>query len=413
MFMRLALVLFVAAACAGCHDNDRLRPTNVFATSSVPPPVAFAASSTAPGTIAAAPAASSRNAVVDSGPAHLMTDAELGALVSSVSEATGEFPSDNFVSNETTLMDVAPVLTRDALRGRAYVGVGPEQNLTYARSMHATIAYVVDIRRQNMLELMAMRASMEASETRAAFFSRWTSRRDVSDKLSDSKRASVEDIARAIDAAPVDPAVAASLRHATRSLMSRLGIQEQPGDDRGIDAVLAAFAATGMNLAYSMKGSGRRYPALREVLSLVGPGDEGSFAKTEESYAEVRRMMTQNRIVPVVGDFAGTKALRGVAQDMSRRGLVLGVFYVSNVEQYLFEDGTYGRFVSNVEALPKDDESVFVRVWFDQGRAHPKQRKGQRTATLAMSISHFLRRCRASPYRSFWEVATDDAAMVR
>ncbi|MFO0661978.1 MAG: hypothetical protein U0165_19425 [Polyangiaceae bacterium] len=43
-----------------------------------------------------------------------------------------DFPSDNlFVSNETSLLDVASTFTDSAQKGRAYVGVGPDQNFSY------------------------------------------------------------------------------------------------------------------------------------------------------------------------------------------------------------------------------------------------------------------------------------------
>jgi len=399
--MKLALLLIVASVGSGCHDGPAAPPLPARAASTPPP---FA--SGPPGSVA--PTVSVPVAATDVAPSgRFMTDADLGSTISALSEETGEFPSDNFVSNETSLLDVAAALRRDAIRGRAYVGVGPEQNLTYARLMRASVAYVVDIRRQNMLELMVIRAAMEQAPTRTAFFSAWTSRLDVSAKLAEPSTASVGEIARAIAGTPADTARRAALRDATRSLMARLGVVSAPSDDREIAKVVDAFATQGLDIAYSMKGSGRRYPALRELLAALGPDGSTSFAANEEAYSETRRMMMENRIVPVVGDFSGAKALRGVAGDMKRRGVSLGVLYTSNVEQYLFEGRTYDRFVANVAAMPADEESLIVRVWFDQGRAHPMQRKGHRTTTLAMSLRRFLARTGTRPYRSYWEVTTD------
>jgi len=93
---------------------------------------------------------------------------------------------------------------------------------------------------------------------------------------------------------------------------------------------------------------------------------------------------------------------------MAERGLTLGVFYTSNVEQYLFEGNQYRKFAANVRAMPRDDASVIVRVWFDQGRKHPKQKEGHRTTTLTASVSRFLERSEAKPYRSFWQVVTEE-----
>jgi hypothetical protein len=65
--------------------------------------------------------------------------------------------------------------------------------------------------------------------------------------------------------------------------------------------------------------------------------------------------------VPVVGDFAGPKALRGVGAWLRDRGAVLSAFYVSNVEDYLRRNGVWGRFCANVAAMPLDASSVFIR----------------------------------------------------
>ena len=70
----------------------------------------------------------------------------------------------------------------------------------------------------------------------------------------------------------------------------------------------------------------------------------------------------KNLLVPVVGDFAGPKALRAVGKLRARaRRDVVTAFYVSNVEQYLFQDGAGHEFARNVATLPVDDESTFIR----------------------------------------------------
>ena len=110
--------------------------------------------------------------------------------------------------------------------------------------------------------------------------------------------------------------------------------------------------------------------------------------------------------MPVVGDFGGRHALTAVADDMRSRGLLLGVLYASNVEQYLFDARTHGSFVDNVRAMPRDDASLVVRVWLDPTRPHPLQRPGHRTTSLAAGASAFVARASISPYASYWEVVT-------
>ena len=331
----------------------------------------------------------------DSGPSPI-SDSDLGALVTRLSEETGEFPSDNLVSNETSYLHVADALGA-VPPGRAYVGVGPEQNLSYVALLRPAIAYVVDIRRENLLEHLAIRAAMEDAPTRAAFVGRLVAREVP--ELDDA--APFEEIAAAFSKAKRS----ASLRdlgvERSIALQKRLGIAFAGGDRARLVRIHQAFFARGLDLAYTMEGSARPYAPLRSQLA-----EPGSFLADETRYRFVRDFVLSNRLVPVVGDFAGDQALRGVALDMRARGLALGAFYASNVEEYLFDGHVYPAFVRNLGAFPADEKSLVVRVWFDRGRPHPAQRAGHRSTTLAVPLAQFLARSAATPFRTFWEVVT-------
>jgi len=394
------LLLPLLSLGAGCRES----PSH--------PPAASASLSAEPAAASAVvpeqPAAAASDVVPAADPmAPAMTDGELGRLINALSEPTGDFPSDNFVSNETSYLHVAPALLDEKMRGKAYVGVGPEQNLTYVAMMQPAMAYIVDIRRQNMLQHLLLRALAEDARDRAAFLERLTARRPGCCGVAKPELASFDELADALaktDAS--DEAVQAEVER-TLALMGRLGVVQKPGDEGSLRKVLQAFAKGGLDLAYSMKGSGRKYPSLRKLLAMEDDeGKQRSFLSDEESFSTVQGLLRANRVVPVVGDFSGERALRGVAADMRRRELTLGVFYTSNVEQYLFEGGSYGTFVRNVETFPIDETSSFLRVWFDQGRAHPKQREGHRTTSLVTPVGAFLARHAKHPFATYWHVTT-------
>ena len=65
--------------------------------------------------------------------------------------------------------------------------------------------------------------------------------------------------------------------------------------------------------------------------------------------------------MPIVGDFAGPRALRAVGTYLEARGATVSAFYVSNVESYLQRNGVWPAFCANVAALPLDDRSTFIR----------------------------------------------------
>jgi hypothetical protein len=72
--------------------------------------------------------------------------------------------------------------------------------------------------------------------------------------------------------------------------------------------------------------------------------------------------------VPVVGNFGGPKALRAVGQWVRAHGATVTTFYLSNVEQYLQQDGIWPIFCRNVQTFPLDKSSTFIRSVRGGGR---------------------------------------------
>src|SRR5437667_12357654 len=93
-------------------------------------------------------------------------------LVTDFSEPGGFFRSDNFVSNETTFQWVIPELKNTTRPGGVYLGVGPDQNFTYIVALQPKMAFIFDIRRQNVIQHLMYKALIEISADRAEFLSR-------------------------------------------------------------------------------------------------------------------------------------------------------------------------------------------------------------------------------------------------
>src|SRR5207244_4732830 len=106
-----------------------------------------------------------------------ISDREFWGLVSSMSEPGGFFQSDNFLSNEIVYQHVIPTLQAITGPGGVYLGVGPEQNFTYVVALRPKLAFIVDIRRQNMVEHLLYKAFFEIADTRADFISRLFARK--------------------------------------------------------------------------------------------------------------------------------------------------------------------------------------------------------------------------------------------
>src|SRR5262249_30946578 len=86
-----------------------------------------------------------------------------------------------------------------------------------------------------------------------------------------------------------------------------------------------------------------------------------SYLATEDSFRLVEDLESRNLIVPVVGNFAGPRAVRAVAAYLKHVNATVSAFYVSNVEQYLRQAGTWTEFCRNVATLPLDRASTFIR----------------------------------------------------
>src|SRR5262245_50243466 len=93
--------------------------------------------------------------------------AEFARLIRELSEEGGYFPSDNFTSNESSYLTVVDNLRRLGATGGAYIGVGPEQNFTYIAKISPRIAFIVDIRSQEMIQHLMYKAIFHLAPTRA------------------------------------------------------------------------------------------------------------------------------------------------------------------------------------------------------------------------------------------------------
>jgi len=251
--------------------------------------------------------------------------------------------------------------------GSAYVGVGPEQNFTYLLAVKPKIAFIVDIRRQNLIEHLMYKALFELSADRAEFVSRLLSR---SRPPGLDSKSTVEDLFAAYGRTVMDRRILQeNIRSIRKLLMQDHGFLLSPEDEASLERVVRAFTTGGANLTYDgpVENRGVRtvtgiMPTFEELMMETdGEGRHRSFLATEENFRTIQELQKKNLIVPVVGNFAGSRALRAVGQYLRNHGATVTAFYTSNVEQYLFMDRSWKDFYENVATLPIDGRSVFVR----------------------------------------------------
>ena len=79
-------------------------------------------------------------------------DIQLAPLSAALSEPPGYFDTDNLISNETSVPPGRRPARRRRPAGGVYIGVGPDQNFSYIARVRPRYAFILDIRRQNMLQ---------------------------------------------------------------------------------------------------------------------------------------------------------------------------------------------------------------------------------------------------------------------
>src|SRR5688572_12401447 len=98
------------------------------------------------------------------------------SLVEQLSEPGGEFGGDNLISNEQSYLHIMPALEQAGVTGGAYIGVGPDQNFSYIAQIKPAIAYIVDIRRDNLLLHLLFKAVFAEATSRVEYLSLLTGR---------------------------------------------------------------------------------------------------------------------------------------------------------------------------------------------------------------------------------------------
>jgi hypothetical protein len=305
-----------------------------------------------------------------------LTDQQFWNLSKDSSETDGVFRSDNLLSNETTFEYIIPRLLGTAKQGRVYLGVGPEQNFTYMAALKPSMAFIIDIRHGNLDVQLLYKALFELSKDRADFVSRLFSRKRPDGLTAQS---TADDIFTAyLNADGNQQIYEENLKAVQDVLTKKHNFPLTTGDLDGIRWALSNYYQFGPSISYNSSLSNAIPPAIvganggnrggnngvtyaTLMMADDGSGKSRSYLASEDSFAFLKDLESRNLVVPVVGDFGGSKAIRAVATYVKGIGGQVSAFYLSNVEQYLVQDAKWDRFCLSVATLPIDETSMFIR----------------------------------------------------
>src|ERR1700694_1674644 len=140
------------------------------------------------------------------------TAQSFASRVERLSEDGGDFDTDNLISNERSYLDVIPALKAAGVSGGAYIGVGPDQNFSYIAQIRPSIAFIIDIRRDNLLLHLLFKAVFHLSENRVDYLSLLFGR-PVPASLDDWRGANIYRLLAHIDGSRLSPEATTALRN--------------------------------------------------------------------------------------------------------------------------------------------------------------------------------------------------------
>ena len=138
------------------------------------------------------------------------------------------------------------------------------------------------------------------------------------------------------------------------------GFPLSANDLDGIEYVYNNFFRFGPRINYGSSGRGGGGNNVNYTSLMTATDENGvsrSYLANEENFNVLKSLETKNLLVPVVGNFAGPKAIRAVGAYLKEKEGTVGAFYLSNVEQYLQQDGIWDEFCRNLQKAGKQAPS--------------------------------------------------------
>ncbi len=330
------------------------------------------------------------------------------ALVDTLSEPGGFFDSDNLVSNEAGYLHVRQTLERLGVEDGVYVGVGPDQNFTYIAQVRPRYAFILDIRRDNLIEHLLYKAVFALAVSRAEFLSILFSK-PLAKAEFNTGPPTIEELVTYFDRTDGDEV---QFRRNLKDIQAQIGTYKVSLSDeeiRRVSELYRAFFEGHLDLRWEYRSDGDRGISFITYRTfLLGrdlEGVHGNFLASDEDYLFIREMQARNAIIPVTGDFAGGHALRAIGDFVRGRGDRVSAFYLSNVEYYLYPDGRLDEFAENVRYLPTDSRSVMIRAFVNlRQQAHPMRVESHLMTTVLQYTRSFSQLFADGAYRSYLDL---------
>jgi len=336
-------------------------------------------------------------------------------LINQLSEPGGFFDSDNLISNETSYLHVLGKMREIGVEGGVYIGVGPDQNFSYIAKIRPHLVFIIDIRRDNLLQQLMFKSLFSHARNRIEYLCLLFGKPYPKSKGWEQRP--LKELVDYIDNTPSNQKlfdktlaeVGRDARHYNKELTSN--------DLEVMSRVQRAFYGAGLDIRYSTHFRPPRsiYPTFRELLMAEDlSGKVGNYLAAEDDFRFIKRLEEQDLIIPIVGDLSGPRALKALGSYIESTRERVSAFYVSNVEFYLSREGTFGKFAENLKSLPVDDHSVIIRSYFNfYAPPHPQSIPGHFSTQLLEKIADLIQQCDSGGCESYSEIVTKNSIALQ
>ncbi len=335
---------------------------------------------------------------------------DFARLIERLSEPGGYFDTDNLISNEASFQHVMGALRKRNVTGGAYIGVGPDTGFTYIAQIRPKLALMIDIRRDNLLQHLWFKALFGMSRNRLEYLCQIFGKPVPADvKAWDAK--SIAQLLDYLDKTPKKTELFEQTRNEIQTRVKAFGLPLKADELDNIKHIHQAFFDAGLELRFTSKGRGSRsyYPDYRALLLEKDlTGKQCNYLVNEADFQYVKALEDKDLIIPVVGDLAGKSALANIGKYLNERGEKVSAFYTSNVEFYLMlgYGNDFGQFAENVRQLPRAENSVFIRSYFNGslGNEHPQTVNGYYSTQLLQTMDSFVKEFASGGYQSYGDL---------
>ena len=187
------------------------------------------------------------------------------------------------------------------MTGGAYIGVGPDQNFSYIAQVKPAIAFIMDLRRDNLLLHLLFKALFSMADTRADYLSLLFGRPAPPRRTSGGPPTSTS--SPPVDARLAGPEPAGARRREDQNVR-RAALRRRLRDHRSVSPAVRDRGPAAQ-VPDHRPGAASYYPTYRDLLLETDrQGRRWSFLASEDDYQFVRSLERRDLVIPVVGDLA-------------------------------------------------------------------------------------------------------------